>query len=61
MQPIKRTCKIHNDKWEHVGKVYHVYECRTRENSTATTLVLEDDGGNIFETVVAYHQIEWLD
>lgn len=54
-------CRIDNDKWEHAGKIYFVHEAMRRENSTAVELTLEDDNGNIFTTVVANHQIEWLE
>jgi len=54
-------CMINNDKWEDAGKVYFVHSLSTRPQSTAVTMTLEDDGGNIFERVVASHQIEWVD
>lgn len=54
-------CRIDNDHWQHVGKTYFVHEARTREGSTAVELTLEDDHGNIINTVVASHQIEWLE
>jgi len=54
-------CKIDIDKWENVGKIYFVHEAKTRENSTAMQLTLEDDDGNIITTTAASHQIEWLD
>jgi hypothetical protein len=54
-------CKIDNDKWENVGKIYFVHEAKTREKSTAVQLTLEDDDGNIITTTVANHQIEWLE
>jgi hypothetical protein len=54
-------CKINSDDWEDVGKVYFVHALNNRANSTAVTLVLEDDGGNIHKRVVASHQIEWVD
>ena len=54
-------CRIDNDKWEDAGKVYFVYSSENRPNSTAVRLMLEDEDGNIFERVVASHQIEWID
>lgn len=54
-------CRIDNDKWEHAGKIYFVHEAKTRENSTAVDMTLEDDGGNIVSITVAKHQIEWLE
>ncbi len=54
-------CRIDNDKWEHVGKIYHVWSAAQRDNSTAVELTLEDDHGNIFTITVAKHQIEWLE
>ena len=54
-------CKINSDDWEDVGKVYFVHALNNRVNSTAVTLVLEDDGGNILKRVVASHQIEWVE
>ena len=54
-------CRIDNDHWQHVGKTYFVHEAKTRENSTAVELTLEDDHGNIITTVVANHQIEWIE
>jgi len=54
-------CRIHNDKWQDLGKVFYVHSFDNRENSTAVTLVLEDDDGNIHERVVASHQIEWIE
>ena len=54
-------CRIDNDHWQHVGKTYFVHQARTREGSTAVELTLEDDHGNIINTVVASHQIEWLE
>lgn len=49
--------KLDNDKWEHAGQEYYVHNVDYRENSTATTLTLEDVNGNIFTTVLASHQI----
>ena len=54
-------CKIDNDKWENVGKIYFVHEAKTRKNSTAVDLTIEDDDGNIISITVASHQIEWLE
>jgi len=54
-------CRIDNGKWEHAGKIYFVHEAKTRKNSTAVELTLEDDHGNIITEVVASHQIEWLE
>ena len=54
-------CRIDNDKWEHAGKIYFVHEAKRRENSTAVELTLEDDGGTIFTSTVAKHQIDWLE
>ena len=54
-------CKINNDNWGDLGKVYFVHSLSTRPKSTAVNMTLEDDGGNIFERVVASHQIEWVD
>jgi hypothetical protein len=53
-------CKINNDKWEDAGKIYFVHALNNQTNSTAVTLVLEDDDGNIHKRVVASHQIEWV-
>ncbi len=54
-------CRIDNDHWQHVGKIYFVHVAKTRENSTAVELTLEDDHGNIIQTVVANHCIEWIE
>ena len=54
-------CTINNDMWEDVGKVYFVHSLKSRPNSTGVTLNLEDEDGNIFERVVASHQIEWVE
>jgi hypothetical protein len=54
-------CRIDNDKWQHAGKIYFVHVVKTRKNSTAVELTLEDDDGNIITEVVASHQIEWLE
>lgn len=54
-------CRINSDKWADAGKVFFVHSAETRPDSTATTLVLEDDDGNIHKRVVASHQIEWID
>jgi hypothetical protein len=54
-------CRINSDKWQHAGKIYFVHEAKTRKNSTAVELTLEDDEGNIIAEVVASHQIEWLE
>jgi hypothetical protein len=54
-------CRFNNDQWEDVNKVYFVHALATRPKSTAVTMTLEDDGGIIFERVVASHQIEWVD
>ena len=54
-------CKINNDNWEDLGKVYFVHSLATRKWSTAVTISLEDDAGNITTQVVASHQIEWVD
>lgn len=54
-------CKINNDTWQDLGKVYFVHSLATRPSSTAVTMMLEDDDGNMFERVVASHQIEWVD
>jgi hypothetical protein len=53
----KDWIRLDDDKWDHVGKEYYVHNVDYRENSTATTLTLEDVDGNIFTTVVASHQI----
>jgi hypothetical protein len=53
-------CRINSDSWEDAGKVYFVHSLKSRPNSTGVTLNLEDEDGNIFERVVASHQIEWL-
>lgn len=49
--------RLDDDKWDHHGKEYYVHNIEYRENSTATTLTLEDAHGNIFTTVVASHQL----
>jgi hypothetical protein len=54
-------CRINSDSWEDAGKVYFVHSLKSRPNSTGVTLNLEDEDGNIFERVVASHQIEWVD
>ena len=54
-------CRIDNDKWLDHGKVFFVHSAESRQGSTAVTLVLEDDDGNIHKRVVASHQIEWID
>lgn len=54
-------CRFNNDQWEDAGKVYFVHSLATRPKSTAVTLTVEDDNGNIHERVVASHQIEWVD
>lgn len=54
-------CRLDNDKWEYAGKRYFVHSKVQRMNSTAVELTLEDDNGNIFTTVVANHQIEWIE
>ena len=54
-------CTINSDKWEEMGKVYFVHSLATRKWSTAVTLSLEDDEGNITTKVVASHQIEWVE
>lgn len=53
-------CRIDNDKWENVGKVYFVHSAQSRKNSTAVELVLEDESGTMTNAVVARHQIEWI-
>ena len=55
------NCRIDNDNWEHAGKIYFVHEAKTRKNSTAVELTLEDNIGNIISITVANHQIEWLE
>lgn len=55
------NCRIHNDQWHHLGKTYFVHEAKTRENSTAVDLTLEDNDGNIISITVANHQIEWIE
>lgn len=52
--------RIDSDDWNDAGKIYDVHSAKMRECSTAMDMVLEDDNGNIFQRVVAYHQIEWL-
>jgi hypothetical protein len=54
-------CRINSDQWEHLGEVYFVHQAKTRKNSTAVELTIEDDDGNIVTIVVANHQIEWLE
>lgn len=54
-------CKFNTDQWDDVNKVYFVHSLSTRPKSTAVTMTLEDDDGNIHERVVASHQIEWVD
>ena len=54
-------CRIDSDQWEDVNKVYFVHSLSTRVKSTAVTMTLEDDEGNIVERVVASHQIEWVE
>jgi len=54
-------CRINSDSWEDAGKVYFVHSLKSRPNSTGVTLNLEDEDGNIFERVVASHQIEWVE
>ena len=54
--------KLHNDRWDDLNKVWVVLEYRTREDSTAVNLVLEDAySGETTHRVVASHQIEWLE
>jgi hypothetical protein len=53
----KDWVRLDDDKWDHAGKEYYVHSVDYRENSTATTLKLEDVDGNIFTIVVASHQI----
>lgn len=55
-------CKLDNDQWEDLGKVWAVMEYVTRPNSTAVDLVLEDmETKEVHTRVVANHQIEWLE
>lgn len=54
-------CRINSDEWRDAGKVYFVHSAESRKDSTAVTMVLEDDGGNIHSRVVANHLIEWID
>ena len=54
-------CRIDNDKWQDHGTIFFVHSAKSREDSTAVELVLEDDNGNIHSRVVANHQIEWID
>jgi hypothetical protein len=54
-------CRIDSDSWEDAGKTYFVHSLKSRPNSTGVTLNLEDEDGNIFERVVASHQIEWVE
>ena len=54
-------CRINSDQWQDVGKIFFVHSFDNRPNSTAVTLVLEDDDGNIHQRVVASHQIEWIE
>ena len=54
-------CRFNSDQWEDVNKVYFVHSLAARPKSTAVTMTLEDDDGNILERVVASHQIEWVD
>ncbi len=54
-------CRIDSDSWEDAGKTYFVHAFNNRVNSTAVTLVLEDDDGNIHKRVVASHQIVWVE
>lgn len=49
--------RLDNNRWEHFQQLYYVHLAEYRENSTAVSLTLEDNHGNIFTTVVASHQI----
>lgn len=53
-------CKIDNDKWDYLGKVYNVIQKTEYEDTTAVTLTIEDEDGYIHTATVANHQIEWL-
>lgn len=45
------------DDWEVNGKIFFVHTYKTRDNSTAVELELEDENGYIHNRVVANHQI----
>ena len=53
--------RLDTDMWDDVGKIYKVEEFYRRPDSTAVELKLEDQHGNKYSHVVAFHQIEWLD
>jgi cation diffusion facilitator CzcD-associated flavoprotein CzcO len=54
-------CRINNDEWHDVGKIYFVHSLKSQPNSTGVTLNLEDEDGNMSERVIASHQIDWIE
>mgnify|MGYP000082375958 CR=1 FL=1 len=41
-------CRINNDEWHDVGKIYFVHSLKSQPNSTGVTLNLEDEDGKYF-------------
>ena len=56
---MQNLVKLDTDYWDDAGKVYKVISSYRRPNSTATELTLEHDGV-VSSSVVAFHQIEYV-
>lgn len=54
-------CKLNTDMWEDLGVEHFVIAYNRRPNSTAVTLELESEDGEISTRVVAWDQIEWIE
>lgn len=52
-------CRLHTDHFEDLG-IFFVHTYVSRSNSSAVTLALEDEVGNMTTRTVANHQIEWI-
>lgn len=59
---MKGYCKIDNDSWDFIGKVFAVHSYFKPEESTGVQLTLENvNTGEFHKITTPIHSIDWLD
>ncbi len=51
-------CRIHTP--EHIGKVYEFHTYSREMGDIVINITLEDEDGNVFSTIVAARDVEWI-
>jgi hypothetical protein len=52
---------IDSDEWEDAGKIYRVVQYTRSDNTNSVELTLEHEGGQLYQRVVPYYSIKWVE